>query len=65
MRHDTLSPYSEVESFITLARSALEPAQFVERARRYKLTYEQQEVVDKVRLKVWNESTKGEQGWMN
>lgn len=60
MIHDTLSSYTSAQSFITLARSALEPAQFVERARRYKLTYEQQKIVDELKLQVWNESVKGE-----
>jgi len=39
---------------------ALEPREFVARARRYKLTVEQEAIVDRMKLQMWNESAKGE-----
>lgn len=57
---DMLSGYNSAQTFITLARSALSAQDFVERSKRYKLTYEQQCVVDKMKLQLWNESSKGE-----
>jgi hypothetical protein len=43
-----------------LGLCALTPQQFIQRARRYKLSEEQQKVVDTLRMQVWNEWAKGE-----
>jgi hypothetical protein len=37
-----------------LGLCALSPQQFIQRAQRYKLSNEQQMVVDKLKLQVWN-----------
>ena len=44
-----------------LGISALEPDEFVRRARRYKLTSEQEKIVAEIELKSWNSWAKGEQ----
>lgn len=57
---DALSSYNASETFITLGRFALSAQEFVERAKRYRLTYEQQAIVERVKLHAWNEAMKGE-----
>jgi hypothetical protein len=61
-KRDLLINYSEVESFITLGRSALAPDEFVRLSKRYALSREQREVVDKVRLQGWNALAKERAG---
>lgn len=46
--------------WFTLARSALPPREFVARAQRHELSENQRKIVDEMKLKMWNESVKGE-----
>lgn len=43
-----------------MARSALEPQQFIARAERQELSYDQRKIVDRIKLQIWNASVKGE-----
>ncbi len=51
--------------WFTLARSALPPREFVERAKCYHLTQKQHEIIEEIvereKLENWNEWAKGEQ----
>jgi hypothetical protein len=57
---DLLINYSEVESFITLGRSALAPDEFVRLSKKYALSRAQREIVERVRLQGWNELAREE-----
>jgi hypothetical protein len=43
-----------------MARSAYSPSEFVRLAKRHSLTKEQQEIIDEMMLKLWNESSRGD-----
>lgn len=52
--------YCSAQTFITLGRSAYTEQEFVLRAKKYKMNEVQQKVVDEMKLKLWNEATRGE-----
>jgi hypothetical protein len=62
VRYNLSCPCSccSTQTFITLGRSAYAPQDFIRLAKRYRLTEAQQKVVDEMKLKVWNNSVKGE-----
>jgi hypothetical protein len=43
-----------------MARSAYPPAEFIRLAKRHRLTEAQQEIIDEMMLKLWNDSVRGE-----
>lgn len=54
-------PYCACTScWFKIARSAYPPAEFVRLAKKHSLTKEQQEIVDEMKLKLWNDSVRGE-----
>jgi hypothetical protein len=46
--------------WFVMARSAYAPQDFIRLAKRYRLTEVQQKVIDEMKLKLWNEATRGE-----
>jgi hypothetical protein len=43
-----------------MARSAYSPQDFIRLAKRHRLTEAQQEIVDEMKLKLWNDSVRGD-----
>jgi hypothetical protein len=43
-----------------MARSAYSPQEFIRLAKKHSLTKEQQEIIDEMKLKLWNDSVRGE-----